>query len=88
VRLELAKEVEAKARREMNEEEMRSTLSDSGEDPLPDLDTSPGEFLFFGLEIEQQQYVFLLSFIYIHLPSTDVNFVKTFWLFDSLPTDN
>ncbi|KAK7450187.1 hypothetical protein VKT23_013070 [Stygiomarasmius scandens] len=62
VRLELAKEVEAKARKEMHEEERREAGngSDEGEtddedDLLPDLDISPSEFLFFGLEIEQQQ---------------------------------
>ena len=30
---------------------------DYEDDTLPDLETSPGEFLFFGLEIEHQQYV-------------------------------
>ncbi|KAK7441367.1 hypothetical protein VKT23_016614 [Stygiomarasmius scandens] len=57
VRFELAKEAEAKARQEMNEEENNDGSSGEQEedDPLPDLDTSPGEFLFFGLEIEHQQ---------------------------------
>ncbi|KAK7442944.1 hypothetical protein VKT23_015888 [Stygiomarasmius scandens] len=56
VRLELAKEAEAKARQEMNEEKNHDDSSGEEEDdPLPDLDTTPGEFLFFGLEIEHQQ---------------------------------
>ncbi|KAK7441515.1 hypothetical protein VKT23_016505 [Stygiomarasmius scandens] len=71
VRLELAKEAEAKARQEIITEEKRERNlerneddadadadreeADYEDDPLPDLETSPGEFLFFGLEIEHQQ---------------------------------
>ncbi|THU82098.1 hypothetical protein K435DRAFT_872679, partial [Dendrothele bispora CBS 962.96] len=58
IRLELAQEAQEKARKEMAEGEGGGALSsgeDDDEDDLPDLDTSPGEFLFFGLEIEQRQ---------------------------------
>ncbi|KAK7461135.1 hypothetical protein VKT23_009062 [Stygiomarasmius scandens] len=59
VRLELAKEAEAKVLKEMSEAEKAEDQmgeSSNDEDDRPDIDTSPGEFLYFGLEIEQQQF--------------------------------
>ena len=47
----------------MNEEKNHDDSSGEEEDgSLPDLDTTPGEFLFFGLEIEHQQCVAILPF--------------------------
>ncbi|THV01339.1 hypothetical protein K435DRAFT_853897 [Dendrothele bispora CBS 962.96] len=57
VRLDLAKEAQEKMLKEMREEERLERLvdDDKEEDKLPDQDTSLGEFLYLGLEIEQQQ---------------------------------
>ncbi|THU96562.1 hypothetical protein K435DRAFT_858426 [Dendrothele bispora CBS 962.96] len=54
VHLKLAEEASRKARRELNIEEGLQD-ADSEEEELPDLDTTPGEFLFFSLEVEQWQ---------------------------------
>jgi hypothetical protein len=71
VKLELAKEAEAKAKNQLRQEEageQSDSDSDSDEDHFPNLDTSPGDFLCLGLEIEQQQYVFrLLSSLLLFL---------------------
>jgi hypothetical protein len=59
VRLELAKEAEKKAMKEMhaesNEQDVELGDVDDDVDDLPNQDMTPGEFVFFGLEIEQQQ---------------------------------
>jgi hypothetical protein len=52
VRLEMAKEAEAKARKEMIDGE-RQTPEEQIDDV--DCDTSPAEYLFFALELEQVQ---------------------------------
>ena len=37
------------------EKEAELDVEDTSDDDLPDQDTTPGEFLYFGLEIEHQQ---------------------------------
>ncbi|KAF5370801.1 hypothetical protein D9758_002054 [Tetrapyrgos nigripes] len=64
VRLELAKEAEKMAKEDLRKEEAQEISETSsgteseidGDEVLEELDgTSPGEFIFFGLEIEHQQ---------------------------------
>ncbi|KAK7435536.1 hypothetical protein VKT23_019587 [Stygiomarasmius scandens] len=75
VRLELAKEAEEKALQEMKDEERMNKESEwkdrdgDENDDLPDLETSPGEFLYFGLEIEQQQRELRLDITSVHAPT-------------------
>ncbi|KAK7434254.1 hypothetical protein VKT23_010570 [Stygiomarasmius scandens] len=75
VRLELAKEAEEKALQEMKDEERMNKESEwkdrdgDENDDLPDLETSPGEFLYFGLEIEQQQRELRLDITSVRAPT-------------------
>ncbi|KAK7436280.1 hypothetical protein VKT23_019244 [Stygiomarasmius scandens] len=83
VRLELAKEAEARAVKEIlneqkNERDLERNEDDADadeeeedyeDDTLPDLETSPGEFLFFGLEIEHQQRELRRDILSIRAPT-------------------
>jgi hypothetical protein len=66
VRLQLAKEAEAKVMKEMSADGKAESGSDSEDDEDPgDQDMTPGEFLFFGLEIEHQQCVMSFSITFV-----------------------
>ncbi|KAK7444581.1 hypothetical protein VKT23_015259 [Stygiomarasmius scandens] len=74
VRLELAKEAEENTLQEMKDKKRMNKESewkdsDNEDDDLPDLKTSPSEFLYFGLEIEQQQQELFLDITSVHAPS-------------------